>query len=72
MLLAADDALCLRYELYGTVSYTRRALRFQWRSVKHPTKGEFFVQEGSTRKTIVPPLYTPEENFGAKKFQSVW
>ena len=23
-------------------------------------------------ETLIPPLYTPEENFGAKKFQSAW
>jgi hypothetical protein len=54
-------------------------LRYGWREssvIKKSTKEEAVVTTYyntiSNERSLIPPLYTPEDNFGAKKLQSIW
>lgn len=75
MIEASDQLNCLTTESVCSIEYTRRALKYGWRAISEETDGRktmWYTHEKTDERTLIPPYYTVEENFGAKKFQGLF
>jgi len=71
MIRASDALNCLAAEMLCSIEYTRRALKYGWK-LKSDRSNVWYMHDKTEERTLIPPYYTVEENFGAKKFQTLY
>lgn len=61
----------ISYRMHTKIIYAKAALRYPWIE-KTLASGKTYANPVTKESTLIPPLYTSDENFYARKIQSLW